>query len=302
MLTVLLAALCASAEPISEKNYRVFHGDGSPATLDDILNAAQNASVTFLGESHDDAVAHYLEAEILKRVAGPRWALSLEMFDRDIQGVVDEYLHDFIGEKDLISNGRAWSNYRTDYAPLVEIAKAHRMPVIAANAPRRYVDLVGRKGQGALLALGPDAKRALPPLPYAPPSEAYRERFERVMRNDGETNAPKHESKTPSNHAVSDNAMEAQSLWDAAMADSIAQYLNQHPGEHILQLNGDFHTEYRQGILERLERYRAATASVVVTILRDKSFPLWNNKTMQGAGDFVIVTDPHVRPSISTKK
>jgi len=36
----------------------------------------------------------------------------------------------------LGNNGRAWQNYG-DYRPLVEYAKAARIPVIAANAPRR---------------------------------------------------------------------------------------------------------------------------------------------------------------------
>lgn len=48
-----------------------------------------------------------------------------------------------IEERDLIASGRAWSNYRSDYKPLIEIAKEKH----AANAPRRYVDLVSKKGQ-----------------------------------------------------------------------------------------------------------------------------------------------------------
>ncbi|MBV9399469.1 MAG: ChaN family lipoprotein [Bryobacterales bacterium] len=303
-LSGLLVALCAfSAQtPVTEENCRVFHGDGKPATLDDVIEAAKPLDVTFLGESHDDAVAHYLEAEILRRVAGQDWALSLEMFDRDVQGVVDEYLSGVIEERDLIASGRAWSNYRTDYRPLVEIAKEKHMPVIAANAPKRYVDVVGKKGQTALLPLSGEAKRMLPPLPYAPASQAYRERFEREMNEQmGKVkSAIKSAGAAPGHSAAhsaeSDYALQAQSLWDAAMADSIAQFLNQHPGMHVLQINGSFHSEYHQGILEHLERYRPGTTSLVVTILRDKSFPSWK-EDMNGKGDFVIVTDPRVKPN-----
>ena len=55
------------------------------------------------------------------------------------------------------------------------------MPVIAANAPKRYVDVVSKKGEAGLLALSAEAKSTLPPLPYAGASQAYRERFEREM-------------------------------------------------------------------------------------------------------------------------
>src|SRR5262249_16330456 len=143
-----------------------------------------------------DAVAHYLEAEILKRVAGPGWALSMEMFERDVQDVVDEYLEDVIEERDLIASGRAWSNYRWDYKPLLQIAKANHMPVIAANAPKRYVDIVSKKGQAALMSLTPGAKRNLPPLPYAAASPQYRERFEREMNQQMGKAAPTNQPRS----------------------------------------------------------------------------------------------------------
>jgi uncharacterized iron-regulated protein len=245
---------------------------------------------------HDDPVAHYLEAQILKRVAAPNWALSMEMFERDVQPVMDEYLSGVIEERDLIASGRAWGNYRTDYAPLIAIAKQNHMPVIAANAPKRYIDIVSKKGQAGLDALSPEAKRTIAPLPYSAASAAYKERFEREMNQE----MGGHNSKSAAVH-VSDNALQAQSLWDATMADSIAQFLKQHLGDHVLQVNGSFHSAYHQGIPEHLERYRPGIATVVVTMLRDKSFPHWKGADMKGAGDFVIVTDPHVKPPRSKK-
>ena len=296
-LLVISCALAGSREPITDQAYRVYRGNGTPATLDDVIAAARQVNVTFLGEAHDDPVAHYLEAQILKRVAGPDWALSMEMFERDVQGVVDEYLNGLIDQSDLIASGRAWGNYRTDYRPLLEIAKEQHLPVIAANAPKRYVDIVSRKGQPALLALSPEAKRTLPPLPYAAASPAYRERFENEMSAEmgGANPGGKADSKAAAGHE-SEYALEAQSLWDATMADSIATFLKEHPDKHILQINGAFHSEYHQGILDHLERYRPGTTTLVVTMLRNKSFPSWKEADMKDTGDFVIVTDPHIKP------
>ena len=301
---VLLAAAAAAeqSKPITDQNYRVFHGDSSPGSLDEIIGRARAVSVAFIGEGHDDAVAHYLEAEIFKRLAGPDWALSLEMFERDVQDVMDEYLAGSIDEKDLISSGRAWSNYRTDYKPLVDIAKQNKLPVVAANAPQRYVHLVGRKGQAALLELSPQAKSALPPLPYAPASVSYRKRFEQVMKEEMSPKKGSRSEQDSQHNAADDRTMAAQSLWDAAMADSISRFLNQHPTSHVLQINGAFHSEHHQGILEHLERYRAGTSSIVITIVRDKSFPGWNDAVMKDAGDFVIVTDPKIKPNKSKKR
>ena len=119
-----------------EERYRVYRGDGSPATLDDIVNASSKATVTFLGESHNDAVAHYLEEKILRLVHRPDLALSLEIFETDVQYVIDEYLAGIITEEHFMSSSRAWKNYKADYRPLVEFAKERKMPMLAANAPR----------------------------------------------------------------------------------------------------------------------------------------------------------------------
>lgn len=76
---------------------------------------------------------------------------------------------------------RPWSNYRHDYHHLVEVCKQLQLPVVAANAPRRYVSLAGRAGSGALLQLPAVAKQWLPPLPHAPSSEAYVRKVQHSM-------------------------------------------------------------------------------------------------------------------------
>jgi uncharacterized iron-regulated protein len=153
--------------------YRVFRADGQTATLDDVVAAMDAVEVVFVGEQHDDPVAHYLQAELLQRAfvrqaraaAGRPVALSLEMFARDVQLILDEYLTDMITESHFLRSSQPWQNYETDYRPMVEFAKAHRLPVLAANAPRRYVNRVSRLGSASLDSLSVWAKAWLPPLP-----------------------------------------------------------------------------------------------------------------------------------------
>ena len=49
-----------------------------------------------------------------------------------------------------MQDGRAWPNFVRDYLPMVDRAVAAGIPIIAANAPRRYVSLVGRQGLASL--------------------------------------------------------------------------------------------------------------------------------------------------------
>jgi uncharacterized iron-regulated protein len=105
-------------------------------------------------------VGHFLEHKIfeaLYQTYGDKIALSLEMFETDNQLVLNEYLAGKIDEKRLAKDARLWNNYK-DYRPMVEFAKANKLPVIAANPPRRYVSMVSKGGMQPLLELSKEAK------------------------------------------------------------------------------------------------------------------------------------------------
>ena len=273
---------------IGEQHYRIYRGDGTAATMDELVKAVGAAEVTFIGEFHHDRVAHYLEEQLLRRTWDARLALSLEMFERDVQCILDEYLAGLIVEKNLITDGRAWKNYPADYRPLVEFAKEKKMPVIAANAPKRYVDRVGRLGAGSLDQIEPEGRRFLPPLPYAKASAAYAAKFASIM---------KEHMGSASSQESAGRSLEAQNLWDASMAYSIAEFMTTHPGSRVLQVNGGFHTSERLGTVEHLLRYRPQTQVLVVAIFPDTGFPAFDADSMKGQGDFVVVTDPAVVPT-----
>ena len=129
-VAVFLASMFAADSPrkavqVTEKNYKVYRGDGTPSSLNDVFEAAGKAVVTFVGEEHDDPVAHYLELEVFKSLPKANAVLAMEMlamemFERDVQSVLDEYLNGIITEEHLIASGRAWPGYKTDYRPLVD--------------------------------------------------------------------------------------------------------------------------------------------------------------------------------------
>src|SRR4051794_31935125 len=183
---VFLASMFAADSPrkavqVTEKNYKVYRGDGTPSSLSDVFEAAGKAVVTFVGEEHDDPVAHYLELEVFKALPAGKTMLAMEMFERDVQSVLDEYLTGIITEEHLVASGRAWPGYKTDYRPMVDHAKENHIRVIASNAPRRYVNRVSRLGKESLSALSDEAKETIAPLPYAEASTEYAESFRRVM-------------------------------------------------------------------------------------------------------------------------
>ena len=270
---------------ISEANYRTFDAKGNPVTLQKILETIGQNDVVFLGEQHDDAVGHYLEAEIFKQAvekygATRKVSLSMEMFERDLQVVVNEYLAGLISEKKFLDDSRPWGNYKTDYRPLVELAKEKKLDVIAANSPRRYVNMVSRNGRDALNALSTEAKTWLPPLPYAQASEAYSTKFKALM------------GPSPEAQMGIDKILDSQSLWDAGMSYSISQHIVKNG--LIVQLNGSFHSENRLGTVEHLLRYKPKTKVLVVTMRYEDDFQTFDKTKHTDLGDFVILTDSKI--------
>ncbi|MCI0486544.1 MAG: ChaN family lipoprotein [Blastocatellia bacterium] len=327
---------------VTEAHFRVHRADGRVATLADIAEAMADYDAVLLGENHDDPAAHYIEAELL-RLAAERYTsssnettagtsqndlsskrravvLSLEMFERDVQTMVDEYLAGLITEEHFTKSARAWPYYKSDYRPMVEYAKQHRLPVIAANAPRRYVNLVSRMGGESLARLSPQARAWLPPLPYGEASKAYAEKFRGVM---GHLERPSPtEEKRPDNGSSSSAASQterpaqdeeakkarferglaSQSLWDASMAHAIAGQLKKDSRALVIHVNGRFHSEERMGIPDHLARYRKGARALIVTMLSDKGFPNFDSSKHARLGDFIIITDPTLpRPSRSNR-
>lgn len=288
-LLTILGACVFGQIAYNEEQFRAFDGKGNPVTIEQILTAIGENEAVFLGELHDDPIGHAVQAEIFRRAVAKYFpqrkiALSLEMFERDVQIVVDEYLNGLISEAHFLASSRPWANYKTDYRPMLELAKEKKLSVIAANAPRRYINIVSRYGREALKALSKDAKKFLPPLPYAEPSEAYAKKFKALM------------GTSPEAQMGLDRILASQSLWDATMAYAVATFIKKNKKPLVIHLNGGFHTESRLGTVEHLLKYRSKTKALVITIKYDNNFKTFDKAKHTDLGDFVILTAPKPKP------
>ena len=290
-----------AADAMGTSPYRIYTAAGAAASLDDLVAAMQDADVVILGETHDDSTTHALQLRLFQAAADldrPA-ALSLEMFETDVQDVLDEYLAGVIRERDFLSAARPWGNYVTDYRPLVEFARERGLPVVAANAPQRYVSRVSRLGPDALVTLPGSARAVLPPN-VVPASPSLESEFMALMQGMMGHGAPP-DSTTSAAAAVHGSApdltnlVHAQNLRDASMGHMIASHLDWHPGHRVVHLNGTFHSEGGLGVPEHLLRYRPDTRVLVVTMRPDDAFPALDASAFRGTDGFFVVVDPSVR-------
>ena len=269
------------AAPTDSAATRLYLPDGTPLALSALLASLDTTDVLFLGEQHDDATGHAFQRLLLEALYD-RYehkrpvVLALEMFERDVQVVLDEYLSGQIREKDFLAAARPWSTYEADYRPLVESARARRQPVVASNAPARYVSRVGR-GE-SLETLADPAYEVLPPLPVAPPSNALRDKFFGVMEAIAAMHTPAPDSTDTSDstqagahHAMPqmdlDAMLAAQNLRDASMAEIVHIQAGRYPNALVVHVNGSFHSEGGLGIPEHLARLSPDLRVLVLTAI-----------------------------------
>lgn len=297
-IVLALVARFSSFAQITESHYKVYSVKlNKEVTLNEIAEDMKTFDVLFFGEEHNDSVTHYLESKMFELLYQkyPNSSLSMEMFDRDVQLVMNEYLNGDIREKNFKKDARVWSNYR-DYRPMVEFAKTNKLDVVCANAPGRYTNLAGRKGQKALMALPKDSKKHFAPLPYDTASGKY---YEKLMDLTGHGSTPTTTDtgvkKAPPAATMGNfNLIMAQSLWDATMAYSISQYLKHNKGKKVMQVNGRFHSDEGFAIVTQLKKYTPKLKPLIISTGTDDTFPTIDWTKHKHLGDYIIITDPNV--------
>jgi len=281
-----------------EAHYRLYDvRKGSFCTIRELAQDAKQYDVILFGEEHNDSVTHHVQLSLLKalQAAYPgKVALSMEMFERDVQPVLDEYLSDHIKERHFKKDARTWSNY-ADYRPMVEFAKTNKLKVIAANAAGRYSNLAGREGIEGLKKLPPKSRNNFAPLPYDSASGKYYDKLVEVMGH-SPVSANDTSKKVPPAMAMGGfNMMMAQSLWDATMAFSISEGLKQNKKTKILHLNGRFHSDEKLGVYTHLKKYAPKAKVLVISSFSDERFEALPLSEFSYLGDYILVTDPSVK-------
>lgn len=284
--------------------------DQQPITLPHLVQELAPSDVIFIGEVHTHSASHLLQMQLLATLYQhrPQLMLSMEQFERDQQEVVNQYLENKIGEQTLIAQSHAWPNYESDYRPLVEFAKAHQIPVIAANAPKSLVRCIALRGPAFVDQL-PEQQRAYLAADLTQASAAYQARFRQFMSGEGafhqspqkgqEANATPH-AAAPHHHpggahgaqtAQLSNSFYAQLARDNTMAESIAKALDAQPDHQVIAINGAFHSDGGLGTVESLKRLRPDLQIRVLSPYERKA-EASDLATAAGQGDYLYAIQP----------
>ena len=274
--------------------YRMFNAKGKVTDYKELLKEAEKADIIFFGEMHDNPICHWLELELAKdlyKEKKERLVLGAEMFERDNQLLLNEYISKMIRKKDFEAEAKLWKNYGTDYAPIVDFAVENHIPFIATNIPRRFASLVNRKGFEGLDSINAVERGMIAPLPmkFNPELDCYKKMKEMM----GPEAAGSH---------ISDNIEKAQAIKDATMAHFILKNFSE--GMTFLHYNGSYHSEHYQGIVWYVREYNKRTAYTLniltISCVEQKSLKALEGNNLNLADFIICIPESMTKTQVSS--
>jgi uncharacterized iron-regulated protein len=278
ILLIVLTALISFSFTPDKPAYKLFDNNGKEVKYKKMIRELKKNRIVFIGELHDNPISHWMELQITKDLydsTTQTLILGAEMFEADNQLVIDEYLQKLFDDKKFEAELKLWKNYKTDYKPLMLFARDNGLRFVATNIPRRYANIVFRKGFEGLDELSDEAKKYIAPLPvkYDPEVKCYKD-----MLNMGDSPAGK------AAHVMA-NLPKAQAVKDATMAYFINK--NMEPGKIFIHYNGSYHSKDHEGIIWYLSLMGKGYEIVTVSTVNQKDINVLDDEN-KGTADYII--------------
>lgn len=255
--------------------YQLFDKNGKKVSYKKLIKSAENAEVVLFGEHHNNSIVHWLQLELTKDLYEKKQlVLGAEMLEADNQKQVNQYLAGEINQKQLDSTARLWSNYNTDYKPLVDFAKDKKLRFIATNIPRRYASMVFKNDFQALDNLSEEEKSWIAPLPIP-----------------FDINLPGYKAMMEMMAHAGEKMPKAQAIKDATMAHFILENLSKNG--LFVHYNGTYHSDNFEGINWYLKKSNPGLKIMTISTVEQETVSKLD-KENYSKGDFILVVDVDV--------
>jgi uncharacterized iron-regulated protein len=274
LLFLLFCAIFSLAQAQDKPAYQIFDAKGKPLTYGKMMKQLAKADVVLFGELHNNSLTHWLQLQVTRDLhqVRPDLVLGAEMFEADVQMVLDEFFGGLIEHKHLETEGKVWNNYKTDYKPLVQYAYDNKLPFVATNVPRRYANLVYRKGLNWLDSLSETGRQFVAPLPIVVDLELPG--YKNMMSMMGGHGSPESAA----------NLARSQAVKDATMAHFILK--NRKDGI-FLHFNGSYHSNNYEGINWYLLRQDKSLKILTINAVEQNELDKVEEKNL-GSADFIL--------------
>lgn len=263
MKNIFLSIFLAGFYTLKAQNYKAYQfydQKGKEIKTDKLVRELAKYDVVFFGENHNNSINHWLQLKITEALyekKNGQLILGAEMFERDNQAQLDQYIEGKIDAKTLKDSARLWNNFSTDYKPLVDFAKNKKLKFIATNIPRRYASQTAKEGIESLNALPEKDKVYMAELPIKVTLETPGYPEMKTMMGE-------HADGTKVMNFIS-----AQAVKDATMAESILK--NYESGKTFIHYNGNFHSKEFGGIYWYIRQKNPNLKMAVISVFESEN-------------------------------
>ncbi|NMR34036.1 ChaN family lipoprotein [Chryseobacterium aquaticum] len=263
MKNIFLSIFLAGFYTLKAQNYKAYQfydQKGKEIKTDKLVRELAKYDVVFFGENHNNSINHWLQLKITEALyekKNGQLILGAEMFERDNQAQLDQYVEGKIDAKTLKDSTRLWNNFSTDYKPLVDFAKNKKLKFIATNIPRRYASQTAKEGIESLNALPEKYKVYMAELPIKVTLQTPGYPEMKTMMGE-------HADGTKVMNFIS-----AQAVKDATMAESILK--NYNAGKTFIHYNGNFHSKEFGGIYWYIRQKNSNLKMAVISVFESEN-------------------------------
>ncbi len=257
-ITILLVVFC-SVNAQNFKAYQFYDQKGKEIKTEKLVKELADYDVVFFGENHNNSINHWLQLKVTEALFAQKngqLILGAEMFERDNQPQLNQYLSGKFDAKTLKDSARLWNNFSTDYKPLVDFAKDKKLNFIATNIPRKYASQTAKEGLESLNNLTEKEKTYIAQLPIKVTLETPGYPEMKTMMGD-------HADGTKVMNFIS-----AQATKDATMAESILKNLQ--PGKTFIHYNGNYHSKEFGGIYWYIKQKNPNLKMAVISVFESE--------------------------------
>jgi uncharacterized iron-regulated protein len=266
IVIVLLGSACAHAPASKISASQWVSADGQPLTEDALLSKARDARFILIGEAHDNPCDHQQQARLIDLLGshGMIGAVGFEMLATDQQTAIDLVNSNAVTEANVagvLDWDRRWGVPFKLYRPIFDAARAHRLPLVALNAPDAVVKKVRA---GGLESLTERERQGITPTLVPPLPEQ-----ESMLREAMAAHAHHRSSASGADH-MWEQFVRVQSFWDSQMAYA-AMTGSRELKSNIAIIAGAGHVEHGWGIAHRLRQMDPSVKVLTVMPLRPET-------------------------------
>ena len=253
---------------------------GDPRDAKAVIAELAHHDIVLLGETHDSQAHHDWQLDTLKQLFAAHAALQigLEMFPRKVQPVLDKWIAGKLSEAQFLDESGWREGWRFDpelYMGIFRFAREHAVPMRALNVDPALIRSVSRDGLQATPAILREGVSD-----PAPPSAAYRHWLAVVMAE--------HPPGRQADEGRSARFVQAQQVWDRAMAEGLATASRSRPGSLTVGIMGTGHIIHGFGVPHQLRDLGVNSIATAIP---------WDSDTncedlVAGAADVVFAIRP----------